>query len=76
MSRYSVSRRSQDWEAISKAVLENPGIYKCNVAAIVGCGPREMDGKLCGIEDDGYLLAEDDNGRLWLLDEFGNLIKK
>ena len=63
------SRRAQRWADIYRVVKDNPGINKPLAARLIGVEPRTMDGLLCGMDNAGYMLAEDDKGRLWVMDE-------
>jgi DNA-binding IclR family transcriptional regulator len=52
-------------QAIYQVVIENPGEKPGFIARLLGLPRSQVTRALPGLEEQGYLLSEDDRGRLW-----------
>jgi DNA-binding IclR family transcriptional regulator len=52
-------------EAIYSKVAENPGERPGSIACLLGLHRSEVLRSLPALEEKGYLLSEDERGRLW-----------
>ena len=65
--RYTMARKHAPnrFENIYDAVKENPGKNPSLIAQILGLARSTITRSLPAMEDEGYLLSEDDEGKLW-----------
>jgi hypothetical protein len=61
--------RSEQWKAIYNLVKAQPGINKPLLARTLGLYAYGIDSILCGMDNAGMLLAEDDLGRLYVMED-------
>ncbi|MBE0411198.1 MAG: hypothetical protein IBX69_15865 [Anaerolineales bacterium] len=62
--------RQSDQERLQKAVrliIEQPGHLASEYARQMGCHRQTFSRMLVQLEDRGFLLSEDEHGRLWMI---------
>ena len=52
-------------EAIYQSVEDNPGEHSGFIARLLGLSRSSVTRSLPALDEHGYLLSEDDKGRLW-----------
>lgn len=68
-------RKSADLEQMYRVVQRRPGISLRALARELGVQPSTVQRRLPSLEEAGYLLWEDDRGRLWPFDERSGRVK-
>lgn len=68
-------RKSADLEQMYRIVQRQPGITLRALARELGVQPSTVQRRLPSLEEAGYLLWEDDQGRLWPFGERSGKVK-
>lgn len=58
-------KKDADLEEMYKIVEAQQGTSARGIAEEIGVSPSTVTRSLAGMEEAGYLLSEDDKGRLW-----------
>ena len=58
-------KKIEDYAEMERILAETPGISAREVARQLGVDVSTVTRSLPGMEEAGFLLAEDDKGRLW-----------
>ena len=55
---------------VAKAIIQNPGITVKGITKLTGLPSRSIRGTLITLESCGFLISEDDQGRLYPFDPY------
>jgi hypothetical protein len=55
---------------VAKAIIQNPGITVKGITKLTGLPSRRVRGALITLESCGFLISEDDQGRLYPFDPY------
>jgi len=58
-------KKEADFEEMYQIIEEEEGVYARELAKQIGVSPSTIIRSLPSMEEAGYLLAEDDEGKLW-----------
>ncbi|NOZ29926.1 MAG: winged helix-turn-helix domain-containing protein [Chloroflexi bacterium] len=59
------SRKQTEFEEMYEMICQRPGIKSAELARLLGVSRSTIARRLPSLEEAGYLLYEDDRGRLW-----------
>ncbi len=58
-------KKVDDFEEIQQLLESTPGLSARQLASQIGVAPSTITRQLPSMEEAGYLLSEDDDGKLW-----------